>query len=236
MPQAAPLIDQIARLATDAKYSDDSVENLCLHAVEGSHRHRMLAIEALGRLGATDAIEALCNLTEKTERSLESKGTATLLAGLAGRELQVVAEVCLALARLDCPESHQNLLRLVGGPGDIYIRSLALEAMGLECDWHDEALIEPYLPSARSITLRVGTLHAIFLTSGLPLQRYKAIVMPLLKDRSPYVVISAMEVLALLIHRDDEILIAFAELFGDHRFCRISHSTVSHLARSYVEC
>jgi len=222
-------------LAGDQKYSDNAVDNLCSYLRHGSHEELLAAIRLLGSLRPTSALQPLLDVLEECEHSLRPNEAELGLPGSAGHGLAIIGEICDSLARYDCDKSHKTLLRLINSSGNQWVRFTALRATGFESNWHDEHLVRRYLKQKRSTKLRVAALWAIHETSGYRLDGYKALVLPLLADGSPSVIIAAVDVLALFIHRDNAIMTAFEPLLADNRFCNISKATVAHYVSSYFE-
>jgi len=224
--------NRFVRLASDNRYSQEAVENICGYICWGDHDKRILAIGALGYLKEDSTLQLLLSLLNKCEQSLEH-GTPLDLPGSELHAMDVAGHICETLARIDNRAAHAELAKRCTDSKNVYLRAMAITATGLECNWCDENLIRRYLNQKRCARLRVAALNAIFLTGGHRLATFEPIVRPLLADPSPWVVISAVEVLALLIADDDEIIPALRPLLDDHRYCRPYHTSVALFVSSY---
>jgi hypothetical protein len=231
--QKGDFFNRSINLAGDKEHSEDVVENLCSYISQGNHEERVVSIRLLSLLKAESALPLLIELLARCEQSLGTRPIPLELLDSSDRGMEVTGELCLALARYDSGRTHEVLLRISNAPGNQYVRSMAISATGIESNWHDEGLILSYLSEKRSTRLRVAAVHAIFQTSGYRLASYKSHVLPLLADASPWIVISAVEVLALLIHHDGDVLAALEPLLGDNRYCKSYHTTVARFVSSY---
>jgi HEAT repeat protein len=196
---------------------------------------RRAAIEALGLLKAVETLPFLSSLLTICAQSLDDKSVAVGLPEADGYELDLASEILQALARLDCFESHELLLRTCLKRGDRFLRAAAISATGLEANWHDPLLVRQFLNFRRDQVFRIAAVNAVHHCSGLRLAQYKPFIVPLLDDPSPCVVTSAVEVLALLWARDDKIADLLNKLLNDTRYCKIHHTTISKFVAGYYD-
>jgi HEAT repeat protein len=219
--------------ATDRRHSDDLAANLWGYIQEGDWRERDLAFESLGYLGLESTLPELLTLLLQCESSLKAKAPLVGLPGAEEYALSVACSICAALAMFDSREAHRELAKRCDGPGNFYLRAEAIRLTALQCDYFDEELIRRYLSHPRS-RYRMAALNGIYLLSGSRLRRFRQDVYSMLKDPSPQVVLSAVEVMTLL-PRGEEWTAALEPLLDDHRHSRIHHSSVSSYASIYSD-
>jgi len=225
--------DRVVTLACDRRYSDNPSENLAGHILQGTHDDRTLAIKGLGALNVYNALPLLTAVLSQCARSLDDPSLPLELPGSSGYALSVASEICQTLARLDCKEAHRVLVETCTRKGNRYLRAAAISATALESNWQDVQLLRRYLGYRGDALFRIAAANAIHECSGFRLQTYKPLILPLLHDKSPCVVISAVEVLALRWARDEEIPDLLLPLLSDHRFCKMYRTTVSKFVSGY---
>jgi hypothetical protein len=114
------------------------------------------------------------------------------------------------------------------------VRYFAIAALGLANNWYDVKLIESFLqPKVRPV-LKVGALEAIWNTSGLRALRWKPTTVKLLDDCSPWVVLSAVDPLTMIMYTDAEVMTALKKRVDDPRFSWRKGYRVGEYIRKYL--
>jgi len=220
-------------MATDRKFGPDPIENLCGYILNGTDGERYAAIDALGYLREDTALPTLLSLLEKCAQSLREKKTKLILSGTELYAYPTGAYICETLARFNSYDTHEHLVRMCNTPGDRWLRSAAIDATGLECDYHDEALLRRYLNFKSCPILRYGAVMSMHHAFGSRLKKYRDLALPMLADPSPTVISGAIMVLIDILD-EDEAIAMIGPLRADRRYCRTSRMTISQIASMYL--
>lgn len=224
--------ERVIALTASGSDSADPVERL-LQALNGTDiSARRDAVEAIGRLELTECLADLVKLKSTCLNHLV-RNTQSMTweeSWDAGYTLNLLSDICDAMARLDRSDTHAQLKQLcLDDKLHHSIRACAIESLCLECNYFSTDLILTLLRDD-SDEIRLSAMRGLFRAGGFRLERFVPVIAELVSDPCPDVVACAAY---LLVDYDSDLVTeAYDRMSLDNRYSASDNSTISDLVRS----